>query len=178
MDFVVWISFQTVGWLLVGWYDWARPSTIPTENPEVGASSSIWRPSAVLKPLAIVLQHRFRNKKSPAFRATPSELRDIDNFWFGTPCTMYISRRIPDFARFFESEIAPGLGPQNSEMRKYFYKRFSLHQSYVQGQLRFKILFESNAWARSTIQSRPKLYFWHSRYLQREGSSSTDWERE
>ena len=50
-----------------------------------------------------------------------------------------------------------------SEMRKYFYKRFSLHQSYVQGQLRFKILFESNAWARNTIQSRPKLYFWHSR---------------
>ena len=31
--------------------------------------------------------------------------------------------RIPDFAHFFESEIAPGLGPQNSEMRKYFYKR-------------------------------------------------------
>ena len=50
-----------------------------------------------LKPLAIVLQHRFRNKKSPAFRATPSELRDIDNFWFGIPCTMYTSGLLAEF---------------------------------------------------------------------------------
>ena len=37
-----------------------------------------------LKPLAIVLQHEFRNKKSPAYRSTPSELRDRWILWFGS----------------------------------------------------------------------------------------------